>query len=285
LGVRPFEGTAADAQGILEVEHATFDSCPYSADEVVALGRDPAQHIWVAERGERVVGFVVAFPTHSLVTRRWEIDQLAVHPLAQGEGVGSALVARAIGHGLCCTGLDEARGVVRANNLASQRVFRRNSFVAALEVQLLLYRVLGRIPRPSRLDLPVVRLGCIGDAGPIAKVSGCSIDRVTWLLGQTDNVYLVAGDPDKVAAVAELIHVRTLQYEGFWLESILPVQMERGFAAALINAAIEEAKARDNIDEVGLLVPSNALALYTACVSEGFRSIGDYLVFVRNLHT
>jgi len=53
--------------------------------------------------------------------------------------------------------------------------------------------------------------------------------------------------------------------------------------ARLLNKVIERAKADASLDEVGCLVPSQERTLYRACVGEGFRLIGAYWVYAREL--
>jgi GNAT superfamily N-acetyltransferase len=296
-----------DAVGIIEVDRATFGDCNYSPEYILALQEDPLQRAWVAQEDGQIVGFVSAFPTHSLAASRWEIDELAVLPAFHGRGIGTALVGRAIAGGTDMPDLSQARALVATTNLSSQRVFAKNGHSAGAEVHLLLYKVTGRVPRPVRADLPAVRAARAPDVPFLADLAGCPAVRVTTLLRLPDHVYLIAEQDRNVCGYVELIHVRTLQYEGFWIESI--VDARRGddaqrdvvvrcgddvqcdddaqrdvVAGALFTAAIEEAKGRDTVDEIGYLAPPGARALYTACVGQGFAKIDEYLPYVRALN-
>jgi hypothetical protein len=184
--------------------------------------------------------------------------------------------------------LDQARALVAVDNDASARVFHKCGFAPLATVHLLLYSVEGREPRPQRGDLLAVRPAGPGDHLAIAGLSRCDAGRAASALRRPDVVYLVAGRDGEVRAFVELIHVRTLQYEGFWIESVaLPPRaiagQDRRVASALYAAAIEEAKRRESFDEVGCLVPLEANVLYEAAVSQGLRKAGEYRVFVKDL--
>jgi ribosomal protein S18 acetylase RimI-like enzyme len=289
--IRAFNGSLCDARAIVAVDRATFADCPYTAEHIVALESRPEQYAWVAEEEGRILGFVSAFATHSLAASRWEVDELAVHPAAQGRGVGTALVARAIREGMRQTGLDETgrdemrlietRALVAADNGASHRVFVKNGFSPVAAVDLLLYRVRGRIPRPQRAEYPPVRRALGGDARALAGLLDSDVARVATCLDCPDSLWLVAERDGDVLGCVELIHVRTLQYEGFWIES-LAVAHRPGVPVepALFSAAIEEAKRHATVDEVGYLASPSA-TLYEAGVGEGMSKIDEYLVYVR----
>ena len=82
---------------------------------------------------------------------------------------------------------------------------------------------------------------------------------------------------------AELIHVRTLQYEGIWVESLSLAEPDRQVARALFRAAIESAKRHPGVDRVGYLAPPENRLAYEACVGEGFSQVDEYLTFVREV--
>jgi GNAT superfamily N-acetyltransferase len=283
LGTRPFDGSLADAQGIIEVDKSTFGGCAYTAEYICALESDPDRCVWIAEQDERVVGFVSAFPTHSLAASRWEVDELAVRPEAQGQGLGGELVMRAVGAGRRHAGLTVARALVAARNLASQRSFTKNGFAPVASMDLLLYRVSGRVPRPPQGGLPVVRDAQPDDVDAIARLGGGASDRVEWLISRSGNLYCIAGG-DAGSGCMELVPVRTLQYRGYWIES-LAVAGSRSVAMALFNAAVERAKSDDTIDEVGCLVSTTDSVLRAASVGEGFRAMGEYVSMVLELGT
>jgi GNAT superfamily N-acetyltransferase len=226
---------------------------------------------------------VSAFSTHSLAGGRWEVDELAVRPVSQGLGVGTRLIARALSTGAQVTGLSQARALVATDNLPSRRVFVKSGFAPIARVELLLYEISGRVPRPEVADHPSVRVARATDAPAIRGFSGCPTGRVVELLRRADSLYWVAESAERVRGYVELIHVRTLQYEGLWIESIAVEDGDRATAEALFTAALEEAKRREAIDEVGYLASPENRVMYSACVGQGFRKVNEYQVFTRGL--
>jgi ribosomal protein S18 acetylase RimI-like enzyme len=297
MDIRPFDGSLRDARGILEIDRATFCDCPYSAERIVALLSDPGQHTLLAQEGVRILGYVSAFATHSIEAGRWEVDELAVHPSAQGSGIATALVARIMEQATGCAGLSEARALVAVDNLASQRVFVKNGFRRASSAHLLVYRVNGRVLRPLPSRMPPVRLARAMDRPAIARLLEADLDRVDCQLCSKDATYLVVIVAGGLGGCAELLHVRTLQYEGFWVEALV-VSNETGVfgaggttadvtpvdaASALLHASIETAQRRDGIKEVGYLVDPRQTVPYEAALGEGMLKVDEYWSFVRDL--
>jgi ribosomal protein S18 acetylase RimI-like enzyme len=125
--VRPFDGSLADAEGLLAVERATLEESPYSPEQVQTMLADGSQRAWLAVAEDRAVGFVIGFVTHGLAGAQWEIDLLAVHPDWTGQGLAKRLIgaASAFGAGLA----QRARAVVAVDNTVSRRVFERVGFL------------------------------------------------------------------------------------------------------------------------------------------------------------
>jgi len=164
--IRAFDGSLADAEGLLAVEQATFDECPYTAHQIQAMlqpgnatpiekchpeqcegpeskitilseakdqNRHSLQCAWLAVNDNpvgtpngNVVGFVTAFPVSSLEGIWWEIDLLAVHPDWQGRGLGRQLIRAAAAGG---EGLvNRSRAVVATGNRRSTRAFTHAGF-------------------------------------------------------------------------------------------------------------------------------------------------------------
>jgi ribosomal protein S18 acetylase RimI-like enzyme len=290
--IRAFDGSTRDARAIIEIDGATFADCPYSAEQIVDLEADPGQYAWLAVAGDRIVGYVSAFATHSLTAGRWEVDELAVHPQAQGRGIGTTLVAQALAEGARQSGLREARALVAVDNLASQRVFIKNGFQAVDTVHLLAYRVNGRAPRVPRPNAPETRLARAEEGSALARLLGADAPSSPWLSRQmlrTDVQYLVAVDGSTLLGGAELLHVRTLQYEGLWIEALGVIgrsaaesraAIERRVASALVAGAIERAKRQEGMDLVGYLIVPHEHALYSAARAEGMALVDVYKSFV-----
>jgi ribosomal-protein-alanine N-acetyltransferase len=273
----------SDARAIIEIDRATFSDCPYSAEQIVALEADAGQYAWVAQAEAGIVGYVSAFVTQSLAGGRWEVDELAVHPEAQGQGIGTALVARALEVGARQAGLCEARALVAVDNWASQQVFLKNGFWGVDRVDLLAYRVNGRVPRPPRPGAPVVRSARASECAALAALlegKDCETARMARQFDRGGVQYLVAGE---VLGAAELIHVRTLQYEGLWIEALAVAEVGAAgnrIALALFGAAIEEAKRQEGIDLVGYPASPRDRQLYSAAVAEGMALVDRYKSFV-----
>jgi ribosomal protein S18 acetylase RimI-like enzyme len=286
--IRAFDGSRYDAEGIIAVDRATFGDCPYTAEEVLALESDPGQYAWVAEERGQIVGFVSAFATCSLETSRWEVDELAVHPQSQGRGAGTALVTCAVERGIGFCTLAQARALVATDNHASARVFSKCGFVPVSTVHLMVYSIEGREPCPRRDGWPAIRLAQPDDRFAIARLSQGNPARIAKMHSQPTITYLVAGPERKVKGYVELIHVRTLQYEGFWLESMAVLRTghragDRRVVSALLDGAIEETKRHESLDEMGQLIPTEETSLYEAAVGAGLKDIGKYRIFVRDM--
>ncbi len=85
----------------------------------------------VAEDNSAIVGFVDGFLTQAADgTRRWELDLLAVHPAAQGRGLGRALITACVAAGARFLPA-YSRALIRLENIASQRAFAAAAFAPA----------------------------------------------------------------------------------------------------------------------------------------------------------
>lgn len=272
-------GTLEDAQGILAVEQATFRECPYSAAELQARLGDARQSMLVAEAGGRIVGFLSGLHVPGLAGPRLEADLLAVEPGWQGRGIGVALLAAL----RRAAGALPVRGVVRPNNPASERAFAAAGFrPSEATYRLYLYRILGWVPRP----LPEWG-GEIGPlAGPDEAVQLATLaptllpaaGRLQAAGRQPGLTLLVARVGGEVAGAAELVEVHTLLYSGLWLEALVVQPGHRRTAAALVAAAVEQAKAGE-LDEVGCLVPEGDGFLRQVLMGEGFSRLDRYRIW------
>jgi ribosomal protein S18 acetylase RimI-like enzyme len=303
--VRAFDGSLADVVGLLEVERATFNESPYGAEEVRAMLSTGPQQAWLAIAGDRVVGFVIAFPTQGLSGCRWEIDVLAVHPDYSGRGLGTRLIRTAAAHGAVVA--RRARAAVATDNPASARAFTRAGFRRSLGAyNLLIYRTQGLSPRPvvdrgvtvreatcaaeeeewlAALPAPSAAPPLPGGLRPLSTTglnrgadpsrSGPEEQASTHQVGQlpVGRTLLLAQYGDQPAGYAELIPVQTLLYRGEWIESL--VAPARPALAALVDAAADRAELAD-LDEVGAMVPEDSQLLQQALLSSGFRSFGEF---------
>lgn len=272
MEIREFDGTRGDAQGVIAVDGETFGDCRYTPQTISELVKAGGQRVWVAEAEGNVVGFVSAFATHSLAGDRWEIDELAVRPSAQGRGIGTALVSHAL---LGTPPALPARTVVAVSNVASQRAFAKNGFSPAAERHLLVRRAAQPLS-PTRASAIPVRRATSADAWALARLSRQTVERARSCLAQADNVYLIAGADQ---GYVELLQVRTLQYMGFWLEAMQLAAQDPQAIDALLATAVEWVDAAGQAGEadlVGYLAWPEVRAVYEGCLEHGFVRIGQY---------
>jgi ribosomal protein S18 acetylase RimI-like enzyme len=268
--VRAFDGSLADAEGLLAVERATFDESPYSPDEVRAmLSRGPqGQRAWLALESGQVAGFLVAFATHGLRGPSWEMDLLAVHPDAAGRGLATRLIRAAAAHGARLA--RRARAVVAMENEPSVRAFLRAGFCADTQrCQLLVHRPAEQgVPRGPVPGMEVRPARSAAEVEPWlpAGLAAATLPRAGLSL-------LVAEEGGGAAGYAELLEVQTLLYRGFWIESLAAAS--HWVRLALVQAVLARAAAA-GLDEVGAMVPAGDLAWQQALLDVGFQSLGDF---------
>jgi len=292
--IRAYDGSLADAEGILAVERATFDESPYTAAQVQSQLTGGGRQAWLAVQDHEVAGFVVAFLTHGLGGSWWEVDLLAVHPSRRGLGLAARLV-RAAAHGGARMAA-RARAAVAADNLPSQRAFARNAFHPVPEpATLLILRPQGqaggqgrfpgvqlreaasrcqaaawlaeiesRASSPGSLDV-----GASAAPAPVGTQAAFTADTPS-LPGLT---LLLAEQAGRAAGAAELIEVQTLLYRGIWIESL--VAPSRRVREALIAQAVHRAVAA-GMDEIGAMVTDEDWPLQHALLAAGFRSLGVF---------
>ena len=149
--LQPFDGSLRQAQGILSVEEATFGECPYSPEQIACLLNQPTQHAVVALHGARVLAFVAGFETETIAGHNLEVDLLAVHPGAQGQGIGCRLLGRA-GALSAALGARRARGLVGASNSSSEKAFLKAEYVPCGSAHLLVCGPGGQTASAGRHD-------------------------------------------------------------------------------------------------------------------------------------
>lgn len=272
--IRPFDGSLADAEGLLAVEKATFNESPYSPEQVQAMLAAGPQRAWLALGEGEVVGFVLGFPTFGLRAPSWEVDLLAVHPDWTGRGLASRLIRAASAHGM--TVAREARAAVATDNHASARAFTRVGFRRAGVCELLIFRPKDQTPRPwVALGVMVQEAASLEEAAEwlqgdtVPGVSG----QPTTERGEEALTLLLAEHQDQPDGYAELIEVQTLLYRGAWIESL--TTSKQLVRAALSHAAANWATSA-GLDEIGMMVPERDQALREALRSAGFRSLGAF---------
>jgi ribosomal protein S18 acetylase RimI-like enzyme len=295
--IRPFNGSLADAEGLLGVERATFSESPYTAAEVQAMLLEGPQCAWLAVRGDTIAGFAIAFLVTGVHGSWWEMDLLAVHPDWRGHRLGRRLVEAATASGARVA--RQARAVVADDNGASTQAFLRAGFQGAPGIRnLLIYRPQDRVRRSrtrfagwvreavtpedvadclanlSALGPEVVAPPNLGAAMGGTKLGGGGL---TLLLAEQGDTL---GDRRQPAGYAELIEVQTLLYHGAWIESLLA--STHAAREALVEHAVNRAR-EAGLDEVGALVHELNRPLEQALLNAGFRSLGGFRWLVAQL--
>ena len=299
--LRPFNGSLEDAQGILAIDRATFDDCPYPPERITRLLMAGEQRAWVAEVDGSVAGFVAAFPTRTLQAESWEVDVLAVHPQYKRQGIGTALIKQAVRGMALRHSSGQARAVVMVKNHASRRAFEAAGFQALPDTyHLMRCDVAGAAARPPVPGMETIRpLASEADARGVLQLAPAlprTAPEVTRLADAETNTLLVAERNGSVSAFVELVKVQTLLYAGVWLETLVTPALSAACpelrrrvegsrpdeAAPLIAAAVERARA-EGLDEIGCLVASWDWRLRQAFVGQGFASTGECLVMIQTL--
>jgi ribosomal protein S18 acetylase RimI-like enzyme len=272
--IRAFDGSLADAEGLLAVEKATFNETPYRAEQVQAMLTGGAQRAWLALSEGQVAGFVIAFLTYGLAGPCWEIDLLAVEPAWAGRGVATRLIRKAAAHGMAVA--RRARATIATDNVGSARAFARAGFRRAGLCELLIYRTEGKTPRPwTALGVTIRETDAVeaiaewlpeGDVPMIGH-------RGETNLAKEGPILLLAKVHGQPAGYAELIEVQTLLYAGMWIESL--AASNELVRAALLHEVVNRATAA-GVDEIGMMVPENDLPLRQVLREAGFRSLGEF---------
>jgi ribosomal protein S18 acetylase RimI-like enzyme len=277
--IRAFDGSRADAEGLLTVERSAFNECPYDAEQVRAMLTEGPQHAWLAVGGAGVVGFVIAFPICGLQGTRWETDLLAVLPEWRGRGLATRLIRAAAGHGMALT--RQARAVVAADNRASLRAFTRAGFRVEPGIcKLLVYRTEGLVPREGLAPRsPSTRRVTVREAGSVGAMQEW-LPEPPVLDDQADLTLLLAEQNGQPAGHAELIKVQTLLYRGVWIESL--EAPERTVRETLVHEAVNYAAVAGR-EEIGAVVPERNWALRDSLLAGGFRSLGEFLWLAADL--
>lgn len=111
-------------------EHLAAFLAQYTPEFFVGLIADPAERVWVAQEGERVVGYahagVCKLPHADVTPTCGELKRLYVRRGLQGSGTGTALLKEALAW-LSAPGRKLWVGVF-SENLGAQRLYARQGF-------------------------------------------------------------------------------------------------------------------------------------------------------------
>jgi ribosomal protein S18 acetylase RimI-like enzyme len=248
---RRFVDSIDDAAGVLEVEAACWNEATCSPQNLAALfqSTEQVQVCWLAEAAGQVVGFMHAFATFNGGVSTWELDLLAVHPDWRRRGIATELVRRATRD--APSSAARARSMIATSNTPSAKAFQRVGFGTDTTLSSIYV-----------LDTP-------GGDDPSPE----------W----PPEVAIVQqpGKPSWVAAAGRskisLLGVRTVLYDGLWVEGFAGDASPELLAAALAHAT------QQSLDVVGLIVPASDTAAISVVQAAGYESLGDYLTWTHAL--
>jgi len=291
ITIRPFNGTLADAEGLLAVEKATFDESPYTAEQVRGMLLDGKQLAWLAVAGSYIAGFVLGFPVMGFRGSWWEMDLLAVHPEWRGYRLGRRLIETAMAYAAGVT--QRARALVADDNSASEHSFLGAGFrVAPGGRELFIFRP-GETARPQRarwtgtvreaagrVEVAYYMAGRFAQAVPAVALPDAwgSMDHSGGHCEKEPTFLLAEHEPGwaerpQIAGYAELIEVQTLLYQGVWIESLQAASA--GAREALVERAINRV-CEARLDEIGVVVHEQDWAMQKTLRQAGCRSLGGF---------
>ncbi|APW97354.1 ribosomal-protein-alanine N-acetyltransferase RimI [Halobiforma lacisalsi AJ5] len=122
LSIRPAE--RADLLAVVRIENASF-SQPWPYDAFDRFLGEPG--FLVAVDDGRIAGYVVADVSSNVGRRIGHIKDIAVHPDHRGNGIGSALLSRALAV-MAAHGADSVKLEVRRSNDKAKRLYREFGF-------------------------------------------------------------------------------------------------------------------------------------------------------------
>ncbi len=289
LTIRPFDGSLADAEGLLAVERATFNESPYTPEQVRTMLAEGPQRAWLAVQGESVTGFAVGFPVTGLRGSWWEVDLLAVHPEWRGRRLGHRLIEAAMAHGAGVA--RKARALVADDNGASEQAFLRAGFRVTPGARELFILRPGEAARGHRtrwnghvreassrseaLECLASLPGAVSPAGMTPEGRGDATGEEPRAKGLTLLLAEQGSDLERArpAGCAELVEVQTLLYHGVWIESLRAASP--GACEALVEQAVERV-CEAGLDEIGAVVHEQDWTLQRTLRSAGFRSLGGF---------
>ncbi len=274
--IRPARPVPADAEALLAVERNSLGDSPYTPEEVLAVLRRPEHCACLALAEGRPVGFCSCFETPTDAGPRLELDMLGVLPGHRGRGIATTLLRAAMADARD-RGIRLFRGVVAADNTASQRAFERAGLRHAPPPRdLTVYELQGDAPLPY---LPEGWGAMTTHEGVVEAPTRPPLHFGAG--GPGREVLHIRAAGGRIAALAEAQRVYTLSYRGLWLERHWAASPRALLALAL--GLVERARAL-GLDEVGYLAPPSPKALgegdeAVTWLRAGYRVVGRYFIY------
>ena len=127
IDIRPFDFSKEDCEKILSIDKETFNECEYSITEIIDIGKDRNNHIFIAEIDGKEVGFISFMAVKTLHYRGLWIDLIAVKKEFSGMGIGKLLIesGKELSREL---NVDFESALIREDNISSLKAFEKSGF-------------------------------------------------------------------------------------------------------------------------------------------------------------
>jgi len=315
--IRAFDGSLADAEGLLAVEQATFAECPYTTQQIQAMlapgSVAPIQNpcaacLWRPK--SKTTSLSIAKDQEPLALQRaWlAVDPVGAHGRAplQGNVVGFATAfpvsslqgawweidllavhpdwqGRGLGRQLiqaAAAGGEGLAGRSRAVVATDNRRSARAFARAGFQAETSVCTLLiRRFGEQAPWPQPAPGVP-VHEAATAAEAAAWQVPLPTPSRNLPGLTVLLAEQHDRPAGYAELIEVETLLYRGIWIESL--AASSRAVRETLVCHAMNRATA-GGLDEVSAMVPRQNQPLRHSLLAAGFRSLGAYRWFSADL--
>lgn len=125
--IRRLKGNQAEIEKIIEIDHQTFDECPYNASEFLERIDFETYPVYVAEIENEIVGFIAFMKVQTLHYSGLWIDLIGVKPAMEGKGIGKKLIG--VGETLAKElGVDFRSALIKEGNISSIKAFESSGF-------------------------------------------------------------------------------------------------------------------------------------------------------------
>ncbi|NDJ84718.1 MAG: GNAT family N-acetyltransferase [Chloroflexi bacterium] len=170
MQIRP--AAPADVPDLVRIKSAVWPDQAVNIAQLEAVLQLPEHIVLVASTEGEALGYLDCFLTTSVDgVRRWEMDEIAVLPAAQGRGIGRRLVANGL-QSIYGGGATYSRALIQVENIPSQRIFAHAGYRIEPATQMLL------VAGPQDVDNTNLPQGL--HLVPVSTLSYCG----AWLEGE-----------------------------------------------------------------------------------------------------